>query len=145
MLRSGSTASVPAGGWKPSNHAASLLQIFPHRCVYIQQRSAREDLRAFPSVMVSVGSKSVKIGLHQSGSTLGHLILMMAIHHVGNLLPPHVCFDLFLSGAATVKDEVACGRAQAAEPRPKAELRTQASAAARRKSELANCRAQMEL
>lgn len=46
MLRSGSTAIVPAGAAgsimdaAPTKHAASRLQIFPRRCVYIQQGPA---------------------------------------------------------------------------------------------------------
>lgn len=71
------------------------------------------------------------------------LMLIRPIHHVGNSLPPRVCFDLFLSGAATVKDEAPCGRAQTAgagsgapPPHPlgpAAELRAQATAAASRR------------
>lgn len=134
MLRSGSTAIVPAGAAgsimdaAPTKHAASRLQIFPRRCVYIQQGPAGFSLSdGFPRIRRVSGHgvpseplvaqslrKSVKIGLHQSESTLGCLILITAIHHVRNFLPPHVCFDLFLSGAVTVKDEVPCGRAQTA-------------------------------
>lgn len=55
--------------------------------------------------------ESVKSGLHQSECALGCLILITAIHHVRNSLPPHVCFDLFLSSTVTVKDEGPCGGA----------------------------------
>lgn len=44
---------------------------------------------------------------------MGRLILITAIHHVRRSLPPHVCFDLFLSSTVTVKDEGPCGRAGA--------------------------------
>lgn len=164
MLRSGSTAIVPAGAAgsitdaAPTKHAASRLQIFPRRCVYIQRGPAGFSLSdGFPRIRRVSGHgvpseplvaqslrKSVKIGLHQSESTLGCLILITAIHHVRNFLPPHVCFDLFLSGAVTVKDEVPCGRAQtaAAEPGPSAQLCTQATAPELRESELADCRAE---
>lgn len=54
---------------------------------------------------------SVKNSLHQSERALGCLILITAIHHVRLSLPPHVCFDLFLSSMVTVKDEGPCGRA----------------------------------
>lgn len=46
-----------------------------------------------------------KSGLDQSELAGACLILIAAIHHVGNSLPPHVCFDLFLSSEVTVKDE----------------------------------------
>lgn len=79
MLRSGSTAIVPAGAAgliidaAPTKHAASMLQIFPHRCVYIQQRSARKDLPAFPSVMVSLGSAVSRVTVcRPSLSSLSH-------------------------------------------------------------------------
>lgn len=54
MLRSGSTPVIPAGTAQsiidaaPTKHAASMLQIFPHCCVYIQHRPARKDLQTFP-------------------------------------------------------------------------------------------------
>lgn len=54
--------------------------------------------------------ESVKSSLHQSERALGCLILITAIHHVRLSLPPHVCFDLFLSSTVTVKDEGPCGR-----------------------------------
>lgn len=53
--------------------------------------------------------ESVKSSLHQSQSALGCLILITAIHHVRNSLPPHVCFDLFPCSTVTVKDEGPCG------------------------------------
>lgn len=98
----------------------------------------------------SVTQRICQTALHQSESTLGCLILITAIHHVGNFLPPHVCFDLFLSGRVTVKDEVRCGRAQTTGTGSSAGSQRGAphtghrssSISERRKSELANCRAE---
>ncbi|KAK1892540.1 Cysteine synthase [Dissostichus eleginoides] len=61
-------------------------------------------------------------------------ILITAIHHVELSLPPHVCFDLFLSRSVTVKDEGPCGWAGTVPwkpaPGPSTELRSKATAPA---------------
>lgn len=64
----------------------------------------------------------VKSSLHQSECALGCLILITAIHHVRNSMPPHVCFDLFLCSTVTVKDEGPCGWAGTAPWKPPAAL-----------------------
>lgn len=66
--------------------------------------------------------ESVKSSLHQSQRALGCPILITAIHHVKLSLPPHVCFDLFLSSTVTVKDEGPCGRAGTVPWKPAAPL-----------------------
>lgn len=95
--------------------------------------------RSVRLVTQSLG-ESVKSGLRQSERALGRLILITAIHHVSRSLPPHVCFDLFLSSTVTVKDEGPCGRAgtvpwkpaaQAASLGPSAELCAPATAPGR--------------
>lgn len=113
---------------RPPDTQLPCCKYFPIHVFTFSNARHGKDLQAFPSVMVSLGSaevcppslsspshsKSVQISLNQSESTLGCLILITAIHHARNFLPPHVCFDLFLSSAVTVKDEVPCGRTQTA-------------------------------
>lgn len=59
--------------------------------------------------LLSLG-ESVQSSLGQSERARCRLILITAIHHGRLSLPTHVCFDLFLSSAVTVKDEGPCGR-----------------------------------
>lgn len=171
MLRSGGTPIIPCwhspvdnGRGAHQTRSFHVANISSLPCLHSAPPGA-EWPADFSSVMLSLGSghglrsehlvaqslkESVKGGLHQSQSTLGCLILITAIHHVGNFLPPHVCFDLLLSGAMTVKDEVPCGRAQTActgsgAGSQRGALRTghrSSSISELRKSELANCTAE---
>lgn len=72
-------------------------------------------------LVIQSRSECVESGLRQSEQALGSLMLITAIHHVGRSLPPHVCFDLFLSSTVTVKDEGACGRAGTVPQKPAAQ------------------------
>lgn len=104
----------------PSSHVANIS---PPKCLH-SVRAAWNDLQTLLGGSFSSGHRlssvrlvtqslreSVKSSLHQSERALGCLILITAIHHVRNSLPPHVCFDLLLSSTVTVKDEGPCGRA----------------------------------
>lgn len=110
----------------PTKHPTSTSQIFPHllKMFTFSAGSAQcwFSLRSAVSVSHSASGSQIELcapchrglvqsRLHQSERALGCLILITAIHHVRNSLPPHVCFDLFLSCAVTVKYEGPCGLA----------------------------------
>lgn len=103
-----------------------VANVSPSMCLH-SARLGVERAAAFSSARVSLPSAASQVtvcvpsisslrnsgerGLPQSESTLGCLMLITAIYHVRNFLPPRVCFDLFFSGAVTLKDEVPSGPA----------------------------------